>query len=326
MDDSKSGNGSKITDIKLREALDKIAELENRLADERNKREFYQTVADFTFGWELWMDNSGNIKYCSPSCYDLTGFTSNQIIASGNIAEFLVYEPDREQFLSFLNQHINQISFSNSLEFRLLTRHKQLCWFSMSVRGVYNKLGNYLGIRASLMEITKLKKAMGFISDLSVSKDFEQKAKLRYKSELDIKERELVSFLLQLSAKNQLLAQIEKSSLRLAKNSTGNIRKELLRMAESAGNELKRGDTVNDLQIQIEKIHPGFTETLKLKHPQLTAKDLKLCSFIRLGLSSKEISGLQNITPGSVEIARVRLRKKLKLSKTRDLKQFLENR
>ena len=45
----------------------------------------------------------------------------------------------------------------------------------------------------------------------------------------------------------------------------------------------------------------------------LSVKDKKLCAYLRLGLSSKEISGLLNITPKSVEIARVRLRKKLRL-------------
>jgi DNA-binding CsgD family transcriptional regulator len=69
------------------------------------------------------------------------------------------------------------------------------------------------------------------------------------------------------------------------------------------------------VEMQLENLHPGFLIRLLAKHPNLSLKDKKLCTYIRLGLSSKEISGLQNITSKSVEIARVRLRKKMKISK-----------
>jgi DNA-binding CsgD family transcriptional regulator len=68
------------------------------------------------------------------------------------------------------------------------------------------------------------------------------------------------------------------------------------------------------IESQLEKIHPGFFNRLQSKHPSITLKDRKLCAYLRLGLSSSEISGLQGITSKSVEIARIRLRKKLKLS------------
>jgi DNA-binding CsgD family transcriptional regulator len=68
------------------------------------------------------------------------------------------------------------------------------------------------------------------------------------------------------------------------------------------------------IESQIEKIHPGFFNRLQAKHPSISVKDKKLCAYLRLGLSSREIAGLQNITSKSVEIARIRLRKKLKLS------------
>jgi PAS domain S-box-containing protein len=309
---------------KLKEALARISEQEEKLAAEKLKTEFYRTVADFTFGWELWLDINGTIKYCSPSCYDLTGYTTNQIISAGDLAEFIIYEPDRDKFRSFLSQHVNQLSFSNSLEFRIMTRHRQLCWCSMYVRGVYNKQGSYLGIRASVQEITKLKKAMGFINDISTSREIEQKAKLKFKAELDIKERELISSLLQLSGKNQLLSQLQKSLRMLSKSAGGFLKKELLRLQDSLEEELEKKEDSDELQIQLEKVHPGFIDTLRIKHPQMTQKEIRLCAYVRLGLSSKEISGLCNITPESVEIARVRLRKRLKLPKNRNLKQFLE--
>jgi FixJ family two-component response regulator len=57
-----------------------------------------------------------------------------------------------------------------------------------------------------------------------------------------------------------------------------------------------------------------FFKKIKSVHPTLTPNDLKLCAYLRLNLSSKEIGPLLNISVKSVEIKRYRLRKKNKFS------------
>ena len=74
-----------------------------------------------------------------------------------------------------------------------------------------------------------------------------------------------------------------------------------------------------------EKLYPNFKITLYNLVPNLTTNELKLCAFLRLNLSSKEISNLLNITPESVNKARYRLRKKLNLSAKEDLSTFIIN-
>ena len=56
-----------------------------------------------------------------------------------------------------------------------------------------------------------------------------------------------------------------------------------------------------------------FLHKIKDQHPNLTPSDLKLCAYLRLNLSSKEIAPLLNISIRSVEIKRYRLRKKMDL-------------
>lgn len=74
-----------------------------------------------------------------------------------------------------------------------------------------------------------------------------------------------------------------------------------------------------------EKLYPSFKESLCKMAPNLTANELKLCAFLRLNLSGKEISRLLNITPESVHKARYRLRKKLGLSPKEELSIFILN-
>lgn len=316
----------RIQELETRLSGLKIEAEESRLQkeEEAEKKQYYQLIADFTFGWELWLDPGGTIKYCSPSCFDLTGFTSNQIINSEGIDSLLVFEADRKKYLDFVERSLDQMLVNRSLEFRIMTRTKQLRWCSMNVRGVYNKQGKYLGVRASIQDITKLKRAMGHIHELEAGKEFHDRAKKRLRTELDVKERELVSFLLQLSQKNELITNIENRLKNVLKLNAAEIRKELGNLVGELGQLSHRSLDWDMVENELERMIPGFLYRLQVRHPKITQKDKKLCAYIRLGLSSKEISGLMGIAPKSVEIARIRLRKKLNIAPKLRLVNYLE--
>ncbi|HNR42161.1 MAG TPA: hypothetical protein PKL65_08020 [Bacteroidales bacterium] len=61
-------------------------------------------------------------------------------------------------------------------------------------------------------------------------------------------------------------------------------------------------------------VHDGFFDRLKTQYGNLSNNDLKICAYIKLRLSTKEIAVLLNITPSSAVIARHRLRRKLNIS------------
>ncbi len=68
-----------------------------------------------------------------------------------------------------------------------------------------------------------------------------------------------------------------------------------------------------------------FFKKLKERHPELTPNDLRLCVYLRLNLTSKEIAPLLNISHRSVEIKRYRLRKKLDLERDTNLNDYFIN-
>ncbi|HZJ73189.1 MAG TPA: LuxR C-terminal-related transcriptional regulator, partial [Perlabentimonas sp.] len=59
------------------------------------------------------------------------------------------------------------------------------------------------------------------------------------------------------------------------------------------------------------------------KYPNLTTNDLRLCSYLKMNFSTKEIARLLNNSTRAVEISRYRLRKKLNLSHDENLTEFL---
>ncbi|MFN5135490.1 MAG: helix-turn-helix transcriptional regulator, partial [Chitinophagaceae bacterium] len=66
-----------------------------------------------------------------------------------------------------------------------------------------------------------------------------------------------------------------------------------------------------------------FVKQLKEVHPNLTGNELKLCTYLRMNLSTKEIAQLMNISVRGVEISRYRLRKKLGLGSEVSLFDYL---
>jgi DNA-binding CsgD family transcriptional regulator len=75
--------------------------------------------------------------------------------------------------------------------------------------------------------------------------------------------------------------------------------------------------------VYFDRVHSDFLLSLKHNYPNLTASDLKLCAYLRLNLTSKEIAQIMNITIKGVELGRHRLRKKLMIQPEVNLVNFI---
>ncbi len=76
-------------------------------------------------------------------------------------------------------------------------------------------------------------------------------------------------------------------------------------------------------ETNLNQIHNEFIINLTKKYPSLTSKDIKLCIYLKMNLSSKEIAPMMNISFRGVELHRYRLRKKLNLVQDENLSKFL---
>jgi DNA-binding CsgD family transcriptional regulator len=82
-------------------------------------------------------------------------------------------------------------------------------------------------------------------------------------------------------------------------------------------------DTWNLFKDAFNNADKDFLKKIKALHPALTPNDLRLCAYLRLNLSSKEIAPLLNISVRSVEIKRYRLRKKMDLPHGQGLVEYI---
>lgn len=72
-------------------------------------------------------------------------------------------------------------------------------------------------------------------------------------------------------------------------------------------------------------VHENYLKRLVERFPQFNVNDQRLCAYLKMGLSSKEIAPLLNMSYRSVEMSRYRLRKKMGLSRDVNLAEFLQH-
>ena len=137
--------------------------------------------------------------------------------------------------------------------------------------------------------------------------------------EIDVKSKskELAASTMSIIKKNELLTRI--------KDELNHLRdKDLVKpVINIIDKSLKQNDDWEFFQEAFNNADSGFLKKVKTLHPSLSPNDLKLCAYLRLNLSSKEIAPLLNISSRSVEIKRYRLRKKLNLQHEDNLVNYI---
>ncbi len=289
------------------------------------EKDKYQLISDFSNDWDFWLNPGGDFNWISPSCYDLTGFSAEEFLNDPDLFNNIIYPEDKISIQQYFKNVLNFSTISQGIEFRILTRTKQLRWCELNSKGMFDRIGSYLGQRCSIRDITRLMTALGQISEMSDKQIWEMKIKNKYRDELAGKDRELIGSLIEIARKNEILLYIKKNLTLISNSLPPSTQTKLSEMLSKINEHLRRQSfNPDDFKLHFEKVHPGFFVRLKGKFPVLTPKDQRICAYIRLGLSTKEIAGLINITPDSAEIKRIRLRKKIGLEKQVNLTSFLQ--
>jgi DNA-binding CsgD family transcriptional regulator len=145
-------------------------------------------------------------------------------------------------------------------------------------------------------------------------------------TELGYKNKELATITMHLVDRGRLLLNIKEELQKLIKKmNIPDLQYQFRSVFKLLSDTEKSDDDWKNFAIYFDQVHNNFLSILKTKFPSLSATDLKLCAYLRLNLTSKEIAQLLNISLKGVEISRYRVRKKLNLSTDINLYDFLIN-
>tara|TARA_B110000914_G_scaffold225637_1_gene246974 strand:- start:2833 stop:3942 length:1110 start_codon:yes stop_codon:yes gene_type:complete len=139
----------------------------------------------------------------------------------------------------------------------------------------------------------------------------------KLQDDIEAKNRELAISTMSMIKKNQFLSKIK---LDLKQTEPDEKVFSVIKMIDK---NLNNKDDWKFFEEAFNNADKDFLKKVKDTHPSLTNNDLRLCAYLRLNLSSKDISPLLNISLSSVEIKRYRLRKKMNLTHNEGLTDHL---
>ena len=143
-------------------------------------------------------------------------------------------------------------------------------------------------------------------------KEIIQLQKEKLEAEVSFKNKELASTTMHLFKRGKLLSKLKEEL-------TGAIKKlpedashtDFTRLVKMLSEAEKQDADWEQFAIHFDEVHNNFLFKLRKAYPELTAADLKICAYIKMNLSSKQMAQLLNISLKGVEVARYRLRKKI---------------
>jgi PAS domain S-box-containing protein len=132
----------------------------------QENEEKFRTVADYTYGWELWEDSAGTCLYCSPACERVTGYTPDAFMGDSGLMLRLIHPDDLPKWQAhYATMHdetkrpkIAQ-GQTNELAFRIFPADGEVRWIEHLCYHIHDAEGHDLGIRISNRDITERKQS-----------------------------------------------------------------------------------------------------------------------------------------------------------------------
>lgn len=144
--------------------------------------------------------------------------------------------------------------------------------------------------------------------------------KERLENEIQLKNQKILSRVLYISGRNQLLQDILKS-LSTLPASGGNTT--IINDIQALKEHLRTDDNWENYIRHFDEVNQGFIKKLTKKHPELTATDIRYISYVYMNLDTKEIATMLNITPAACRKRKERIEKRLELESDVSLHTYL---
>jgi tetratricopeptide (TPR) repeat protein/DNA-binding CsgD family transcriptional regulator len=140
--------------------------------------------------------------------------------------------------------------------------------------------------------------------------------KINHEQELDFKNKEMVLNVMSLMKKNEMLADLSEKLIHIEEESTTAESKDTIKKVAHELQKSQEGEIWKEFSYRFKEVHGEFYDKILLKYPTLTPNELKLCAFLRLNMSSKDIAELTGQRVSTLETARYRLRQKMGIANT----------
>lgn len=144
------------------------------------------------------------------------------------------------------------------------------------------------------------------------------------RTEMIHRDKELANQTMDLIRKNKFLTKIKQDLEHIRKTSSDEgLKDKISSLINRIDRDVDHKKQWEVFETAFDEVHEDFLTRLKAQYPTLTPKELKLCAYLRLNISTKEIAPLMNISVRGVEICRYRVRKKLDIARDENLTKLI---
>ncbi len=294
----------------------------------RNAFRFYYTSPTY--------DNPGNIEYS----YKLSGFTENWSEWSNSFTNEYTNLPEGDfVFMVKARNLLGVESLTDQIAFSVLPPwYKTL--FAYVIYFFLLLLASLVAIWVIYLRI-EVSKRKDRLKHLQAYRQKEQEylrnalidekkiinlQNEKLKAEMIHRDKELANQTMDLIRKNQFLLNIKEELLKLKRpNNEFALNDKISSLIVKIDRDIDHNKQWEIFESAFDEVHEDFLNRLKIAYPNLTPKELRLCAYLRLNISSKEIAPLMNISVRGVEICRYRVRKKLNIDRDTNMTSFIIN-
>lgn len=134
--------------------------------------------------------------------------------------------------------------------------------------------------------------------------------------EIEFKSRELTTKALYIARKNELIQSLHDRLKLISKDRDSKALNEVVSHLKFARQQEGHWEAFTK---QFSSLNPGFYKSFNEKYSDLTKSEMRLAALLRMGLGSKDIAGMLNISEPGVKKSRYRLRQKMNLQSDENL-------
>jgi len=281
--------------IEFREDITHISNLEKQIIDEREK---YKMLAENApFGLILTQNNKP--VYVNKTFLEWLGLESVSDFKWADLVE--IFHPNDRRIANQLFQKVKNNDIPSPLveKLRIVSKGGNVHYIRFDLKN--NIIDNQKYVQTVIIDITD-----------DVLKDKKQK--------------QVAADALYMNQKNSILSEIESVLIKTLSDKKFSKSESEFKKIFDIINSFKQLDKDWKMFIaNFEEVHPGFFSRLKKTHPLLSSSDIKHCACIKMNFDTKEIARFFNIKASSVQISRVRLKKKMRLPDSADLRSYILN-
>lgn len=266
--------------------------------EQRNAQQQYRSIfQNHLFG--IFVGNIRNkITIANPSFCEMLGYTEKELVAMS--WDDITAPEDRGR----CRNQIKSAIFDNNQTLTIEKKYVHKNGYPVSVRCYTRPLN--LPPNESFLVIVQ------DISNEQALRDREAQLIVK-QSEIDHKNRELTSYMLFMTQKNRLLAEISEALSKMSMAMDDTPSEKIKKLQTYISKHTDREEDWLGFVKHFQEVNPHFLDALSKKYPELTQNELRHCAYVRLRLSTQDVASLLHISAKAVEIARYRIKKKLGL-------------